>query len=76
MPATNLASRVQPERHIPEYCLKAARQLRAETVAGGFVRAIVESSSVVRRLARRLWERADSVDPQRWTGTHQRTPGA
>ena len=76
MPATKFASRVQPERHMPERYMKATRQLRAETVAGRLVRVIEKSSSVVRRMARHLWELTlpGPLEPPRRTGIHQRNP--
>jgi hypothetical protein len=66
MLATNAPSRTQLERHI-----KAARILRAETVAHELVRIMESASSAVRQVMRRPWERADSADPQRWTGIRQ-----
>ena len=62
MPSTNAPSPAQLERH-----MKAARKLRAETVAHGLVRILDSASSVVRQAMRRLWQPAASTDPQWWT---------
>jgi len=70
MVPTDLTIRIPPQRQ-----MRAARQLRAETVVRGLVRGIEGALGVIGRVvARRRWERAVSLDLSCWT--EQRTPTA
>jgi hypothetical protein len=53
--------------------MKAARQLRAETVAWGFAHAFEWLSDASRRMVSRA-QGSVHRERQSWTGIHQRTP--
>jgi hypothetical protein len=65
MPTTYVAPRLHSEHH-----LKAARQLRAETITYGLARALEGISSLVLRLS----ERSAPLARHPWPEIHQPTP--